>query len=69
MNKIDHVFHSLEAQGIEVYFDPDKDLVGTIDTKTGIKVMYLQEEFGGSLENVAKFLAHKWGIKFHEPRT
>ena len=64
--KIDHVFHSLEKQGIEVTFGTQE--ISLYFPLSGLRLTYPLTEFK-TMTNLAKFLAHKFEVKYHEPRV
>ncbi len=66
MTKLDHVFHSLEAKGIEIHFYPDRIIA--LNIKLSMQDECSFKDFNGA-EAVAKFLAHKYEVKFHEIRS
>ena len=64
--KVSHLFHRLEAQGIELWFG-DENLTLHFP-QSGLKLVYPFSEFR-TLSNLAKFLAHKFDLRYHEPRV
>ncbi len=64
-SNIDNVFNLLETKGIEcMFYDWG---IKTIDNKNNIIYTFEYKEY--SVENVAKFLAHKYELRFYEIRT